>query len=157
LRVSVLRQTNQGAHAALNRGLAVARGEWLTILNSDDYYYPSRLETMLGRAKENGAEFLFSLVDHVDDEGRSLSAAHPEVHKYREACQRRFSLPSIGYTLLEFNIAVTTGNFLFSRALLGRLGGFRPLRLCHDWDFILGAVHETEPLFVDESLMAYRI
>ena len=36
-------QLNQGAHAAINRGLHAAAGDYLAILNSDDAYHPQRL------------------------------------------------------------------------------------------------------------------
>src|SRR5262249_15626438 len=35
-RMRVIAQANQGAHVAINRGLAEARGDYLAILNSDD-------------------------------------------------------------------------------------------------------------------------
>ena len=36
-------QSNAGAHAAIGKGLDLASGECLTILNSDDFYLPGRL------------------------------------------------------------------------------------------------------------------
>jgi glycosyltransferase involved in cell wall biosynthesis len=43
-RLRIFQQDNQGAHAAINRGLREACGKYLAILNSDDVYHPQRLE-----------------------------------------------------------------------------------------------------------------
>ena len=50
-RLRVLTQPNQGAHAAINRGLRAAMGEYLAILNSDDLYHPLRLAKMIEALK----------------------------------------------------------------------------------------------------------
>jgi glycosyltransferase involved in cell wall biosynthesis len=41
-RLVLVRQQNKGAHAAINRGLEMARGDFIAILNSDDLYHPRR-------------------------------------------------------------------------------------------------------------------
>jgi hypothetical protein len=52
---------------------------------------------------------------------------------------------------------VSTGNLVFSRKLYESIGPFAPLRYCHDWDFLLRALVETEPLFVPLPLYRYRL
>lgn len=46
-RVRVLHQTNRGVSAARNAGLAVAQGEYIGFLDSDDWAEPDLLETLL--------------------------------------------------------------------------------------------------------------
>src|SRR6476620_11007346 len=36
-------RANRGAHATINDAIALSRGEWIAILNSDDVYTPERL------------------------------------------------------------------------------------------------------------------
>jgi hypothetical protein len=64
---------------------------------------------------------------------------------------------SIGYALIRQNVAISTGNFVFSRRLAETIGGFQPLKYCHDWDFILQALVHTQPVYVDEALYDYRL
>ena len=47
LDVRLLKQSNRGAHAAINRGVAEAAGDYIAILNSDDFYHHERLEVLL--------------------------------------------------------------------------------------------------------------
>jgi glycosyltransferase involved in cell wall biosynthesis len=45
--IQLVYQTNHGAHHALNQGIALAKGRYVSILNSDDVYHPDRLKTLL--------------------------------------------------------------------------------------------------------------
>lgn len=43
-RITVIRQENQGPEVARNAGVAVARGEYIAFLDSDDFFFPHALE-----------------------------------------------------------------------------------------------------------------
>src|ERR1043165_7678208 len=47
--VRVIHQENHGQAAALNAGISVARGEFIALLDADDYWYPKRLAEVLAR------------------------------------------------------------------------------------------------------------
>jgi len=54
-------------------------------------------------------------------------------------------------------VAVSSGNFVFRRALLEKTGGMCAFRICHDWDFIFAASYHTPLVFVHEPLYEYRV
>lgn len=54
-RVRVIHQKNQGQAAARNRAITVARGQWVTFVDSDDGIHPQMLEHLLRAAEESGA------------------------------------------------------------------------------------------------------
>ncbi|MGE3623453.1 MAG: glycosyltransferase family 2 protein [Bdellovibrionales bacterium] len=59
---------NVGVGAARNAALAAATGEWVTILDADDWYEPRRLEVMLKAAREHEADLVadnLQIYDHV--------------------------------------------------------------------------------------------
>ena len=57
-RIKLIRQENSGAGAARNRGLEVARGEYLSFLDSDDFFEPDMLELSYKKAKEDNSDIV---------------------------------------------------------------------------------------------------
>lgn len=55
-RIKVIHQTNAGQSAARNRGLAVAQGEFLGFVDSDDWIEPDMYEFLYHLLKANGAD-----------------------------------------------------------------------------------------------------
>ena len=154
--VRVLVQPNRGAPAAIMRGLAAARGDVLAILNADDVYHPERLAALVPRLTGPTA-FAFSGVEFIDAEGRGLPPDHAWPSWYAAALRDAGRCPSVGYALLLHNFSVSSGNFVFTRALYEELGGFSEHRFCHDWDFLIRAVYHTEPAWVRRPLLSYRV
>lgn len=153
----VTRQQNQGAHAAINRGISLAKGEWIAILNSDDNFAPGRISKMLDHANKTGSRFVISRVTHVDEYGQPLAETAPHRYYYNWSVNNRELYPTPNFELLRHNYAVTTGNFFFHRSVFEKVGPFRDFKICHDWDFLLRALLVTEISFLDETLYEYRV
>jgi glycosyltransferase involved in cell wall biosynthesis/tetratricopeptide (TPR) repeat protein len=152
--VTLVRQANAGAHVALNRGMAIARGEIIALMNSDDAFAPGRLARLL-EALDTDHALAFSGVALVDE------ASQPSVTAYAQELAARVAevsaLPNLLYALIRHNAAVSTGNLVFRRKLLADVGGFAALRVCHDWDFVLAATYATRIAVVSDPLYVYRL
>lgn len=147
---------NLGAHQTINRGISLAKGDFITILNSDDYFAQDRIEMLVEAALRQNAQLLFSAVRVIGENGeRIVSTGLPsEIESMPDFAQAQ---PSLSIALLFKNVAVSTGNLFFSRKLIEQIGDFRPLRYCHDWDFVLRASLITEPVLLLRPLYYYRI
>jgi glycosyltransferase involved in cell wall biosynthesis len=153
---SLTSQSNAGVSITLNRLMESADGELLAILNSDDCYAPGRLERIAGRAEGNESFFGFSGVDFVETGGANDLARLKEW--YADALRMAACLPSAGFAMLLANLTISSSNFVFSRDLVAKSGGFDPsLPLTQDWDFVLRCLPFAEPVFQPESLLRYRV
>lgn len=157
-RVRAYRQENQGAHAAINRGLALATGEFLAILNSDDLYSAGRLSTLVRLAKEQDLDFIATGLQLIDGEGAAITA-HPWLAEYQRMVARA-EQDGVWAALLERNITVSTSNFFLRRRLYEQLGPIRPYRYNMDWDYVLRAYLAAPARFAwraDLPLWQYRL
>ncbi|MEM9372271.1 MAG: glycosyltransferase family 2 protein [Planctomycetota bacterium] len=157
----LIEQENAGAHAAIARGIAALDTPFCAVLNSDDLYEPERFEAMLPSMPEPRSTaphaIAFSGLTLIDEASKPLDAGHDWAAWYARALEAAGTEPTIGFALLVHNFSVTSGNFLFTRGLYDRLGGFGDHRFVHDWDFLLRATALTEPVFVRDKAMRYRV
>jgi glycosyltransferase involved in cell wall biosynthesis len=152
--VSLVRQPNAGASVALNRGMALARHDTIALMNSDDVFAPRRLETLTA-ALDADTALAFSDCDLIDEADQP--AVGPYATRLRERIDVGAAASNLLYPLISHNVATTTGNLLFRRSLLEAIGGFAPLAVCHDWDFVLAASYATRIAFVRHRLYGYRL
>jgi len=149
-------QTNRGTARTLNETIAKLDEEVVGILNSDDAWRPTRLERLLPELDARHPSIVFSGVECFGDAEQPDLAMFPRWMEMSFALGRCF--PTVGFSLLISNIAMSTGNFLFTRDLHQIAGGFdESMPICHDWQFLLDALRVTEPRFVPDPLYRYRI
>ena len=149
-----VRRDNRGAPATLDEGAALANGRYLAFLNSDDFYAPERIATLVDEIARTGSAWGFSLVSHAFDDAITLPDGAVDIHQR----QRNFlgaTPPS--FTLAELNVAVSSGNLFVERAFFTAVGGFRERRHSHGWDFCLRASAHAEPVIVEQPLYRRRV
>jgi glycosyltransferase involved in cell wall biosynthesis len=71
-RIRLVRSTqNSGPAAARNKALALARGDWIAVIDSDDLMHPDRLKRLVEAAQRDGADIAAD--DLVEFDGVSAS------------------------------------------------------------------------------------
>ena len=68
----VKNEENLGVAATRNRGVALAKGEWIAFLDSDDAWEPEKLNRQLETAKRQQSSFLFTGSAFMDEMGKRL-------------------------------------------------------------------------------------
>ncbi|MDR3048539.1 MAG: glycosyltransferase [Elusimicrobiota bacterium] len=74
-RVIIINQENMGAGAARNRGLDIAKGEYLSILDSDDWFEVDMLYKMYERAKQTDSDMVLCAADIYHNESKLFEKA----------------------------------------------------------------------------------
>lgn len=158
-RIQYYYQKNQGTHNALNRGISLARGEYISILNSDDVYYPNRFEKMVTILEHDGSvHAVFSYIEFIDRNGNSIRfnrgaednwlAHDPETSFERDN--------HIILDLLAGNFLYTTSNLFCRKSVFDDLGYFSNLKYIHDYEFFLRLCYHYKVHIIEEPLLKYR-
>jgi glycosyltransferase involved in cell wall biosynthesis len=159
-RIRYFYQENQGAHKTINRGIQLAKGEYITILNSDDVYYANRLEEFLKILESDSSiNAVFSHIEFINDQGNSI--------KYKIGAEDNWkghdpetSLKgekNIFLALLSGNFLVTTSNLFCRKSVFDNLGLFSNLKYAHDYEFFLKLCYSYKVFIVEKALLKYRI
>jgi glycosyltransferase involved in cell wall biosynthesis len=149
---------NRGAHHTINEAIALATGDYINILNSDDRFLPQRIEKMVAQIAAIGADWGFADVEVVNDEGNIAEPIEGSLAgKLKMIAASAHNAPTIGFALLRHNVAISTGNFFIRTAFFRYMGGFSNLRYVHDQEFALRATLLSEPIYVAEKLYEYRV
>ena len=161
-RVSYFYQENQGAHISINRGIEQSRGDYVSILNSDDIYACNRIALCVDYMQQHpqcGA--LVSRLRGIGADGKKVSK-RDSIHIRAWLDWYKDSLPMFKHDQFNpnafcRNIMITTSNLFVRREVFERVGLFAPLRYAHDWEMLLRLVVSTRMHLLDEDLLEYRI
>ncbi|ROR31468.1 glycosyl transferase family 2 [Mobilisporobacter senegalensis] len=153
--VYIENEENKGAHYSINKGVMEAKGKYIAIINADDLYERNRFSCMVPKMKTGNKQIMFSNVEIID--GNSKISSTEEAEKFRSLPMEVNKYPYVSYALLRQNIAISTGNMLFTKELYEKLKGFREYKYIHDWDFILRACIIDEPEYIANTKYYYRL
>jgi glycosyltransferase involved in cell wall biosynthesis len=148
LAVHCVRQENQGAAVARNRGLAESRGEFIQFLDSDDLLLPDKFSAQVRALREDPqVQFVFSAWEHFGEAAFEWSPYWEEDFK-----PERDNLIDL---LLQKDrrhyLPLCSGNTLFRRALCEQVGPWdTELRNLEDLEYntrvlTLGVPHRYLP------------
>ena len=168
-RIQLYLQANAGSHAAINRGLSLARAPYLAILNSDDCFVPTRLERLMALAQQHPGDLLaVTAVRLIDANGAVVEQHDPQfwwlrmyrdILRYWHGAQATSRHPARD-ALLWGNLTISTSNFFLSRSLLERVGPLGHYRYVLDWEYALRVAIDCPQAFhfLDaERLLDYRL
>ncbi|MDH3464895.1 MAG: glycosyltransferase [Gammaproteobacteria bacterium] len=153
-------QDNQDAYNTINRGLRLATGGFISILNSDDIYELGRLERLRAIHEETSAHCIFTDVTPIDDQGQILDTSHGWHGWHQRNRDVYFRHDDLYIGFLHGNFMVTTSNIFMTRAAVRKVGEFAPLRYLHDYDYIFRVLlaYPNDTIYVhDQRLLSYRI
>lgn len=153
--VRYLRQENAGVAAARNHGAAVATGDYLHFLDSDDVLHPRAIERLLAVMEahpEAGMAYGQTSVGTADGppsphfvpDGERPAGVCPGASELRHLLRRNY---------------IHLGAALLRRGAWERIGGFSPAfqSICEDWDVWVRAATTGVVGYVPRVVLGYRL
>jgi len=132
-KVRYLYQSNSGQARAKNVGCGYAQGEYLAFLDSDDRWYPNKLDAQVKAMEKNpNVGLVYSDVDLIDEEGRLIQKSYLT----KRLSKNRRKLPE---TAIDNHLFPFPSTVLLRRELFEKAGGFDPSFYQNAEDFPLWA------------------
>jgi len=147
-RIVLISQRNQGVSAALNTGLAHAKGKYIARFDADDVCYPDRLQNQYDfMEQQRGYVLVGSDADYMDREGGYLYRYRNIGHTNEEISERIFSYcPFVHSTVF------------YRRDIVRSLGGYNvKAHTFEDWLLWTQLIKKGKCLNFETPLISVRL
>ena len=149
-RIRAIRQNNQGVGAARNTGIAAARGEYLSFLDSDDVWNPGKLEMEIARFEADPSLGMVHCgAESFDTAGNTVKVSLTGMEGW------------VAPELLRLDrevIAAPGSGTMVPKRVAEEVGGYDDrLQPSEDWDFCYRIAVRYRVGFVDTVLVRYRL
>ena len=132
-----------------NRGIAVARAQWIAFIDSDDRWKANKLERQLEyHAARSELQWSYTSRAVIDANGNFFH--HPQHQPWRPHSGR------ILRPLLVFDAKIALPSVMVRRSLLDRVGGFADQRWGEDYELWIRLAQDAECGLIDEPLVEIR-
>ena len=153
-RIRVVRQANAGPAAARNRGIAVARGDLIAFLDSDDIWLPEKTEQQVALMERAGASVPCCL-SNILMKWNSGDRASFDIAWLRPSAEEGLWLNAD--EVLATRFVLFNQGIMIRREVLEKIGGFdESIRYLEDYELPLRLSLEGPWAFIRKPLAVWR-
>jgi len=141
--IKLLHQPNKGVSAARNKGIRYADTNWIALLDSDDEWFPQKLEKQVMTLSQS-PDIKFC---HTEEIWIRNGVRVNQMKKHQKYGGHIF------YKCLDM-CRISPSSVLFHQSILDDVGYFdKDLKVCEDYDLWLRITAKFPVLYIDESLI----
>ena len=156
-RIKVIHKENEGAAIARNVGLKIAEGEYLSILDSDDYFELNMLEDMYKEAVENDLDIIICRAKDLDNITKEIKENKNSIKKEYLPNKDIFNYKDIPNYIFNFSVGWSWDK-LYKRDFIQKNKlEFQNLRSTNDAYFVFISLVLAEKIsIIDNSYIIHR-
>ena len=149
--ITVVTSENCGAAHARNLGILHSKGEYIALLDADDFWHEEKLEKQVNFIKSSKSALVYCASRVIDGDGHSIKVLHPEFAGSCYKMFKRFPTSAI--------ILAGCSSSLFTREILASSGLFNTKITppSEDWDFFRRVSRSGRIDFLTDVLVTYRL
>ncbi len=133
---------NSGAAVCRNKALREAKGKWVAFLDSDDLWYPEKLENQISFMKKNGYHFTYTDYEEIDEDGNRMHVLVTGPKRITRTGMFRYCWPG----------CLTV---MYDREFVGEVQ-IKNIRKNNDYAMWLKVCKKADCFLLDECLAKYR-
>jgi alpha-1,3-rhamnosyltransferase len=172
VRYEFVQKKNEGLAITLNKGVYWSKGDYVTVIASDDLMRPDKVSKLYSflAAKDSRYGLSFGDAEFIDESGCGVDLVEGDVVVEKGAGCSRFidyyTQPRPDVTaasrLYDYGLLVR-GNYLpamsvmWRRAALVDVGMFTPGVVLEDWDLWLRMARNYSAVFIEDVISDYRV
>lgn len=157
-RITILTQKNQGAAVARNKGLDIAKGEYLSILDSDDFFELNMLEQMYNKAINTDVDIVICKSRSYDDKTKVFGAMNWALREYLLPEKDIFNYCDVSKYLFQFTVPWVWNRLIKKNFVEKNNLRFQNLKNTNDFYFgSMSLVLAEKITILPEVLVNYRI
>lgn len=138
-------EKNAGACHARNVGVQNARGKYIAFQDSDDIWYPGKLEKQIRFLQDNRADMVFCQM--ISQNGNKVAIFPPKRYKIIEISKREILKNFLG----------STQTFFIKRECFETVCFDEKLPRYQDWEFLIQVTSSYKVLYQAEPLVIQRL
>lgn len=147
-RIQIIRNgSNMGLVKSLNRGLEFVTGQYIARMDADDIAHKDRIQEQLTYLQKGNYDLIGCSIEFIDEAGSPLNRS--EKYPSSEKVIRKRN---------RWRQCVAHPTFFLKKEVYEKLGGYRDIQYCEDYDFICRCIYSgfrigNHP----KALLSYRI
>ncbi|MBR3913271.1 MAG: glycosyltransferase family 2 protein [Alphaproteobacteria bacterium] len=151
-RFTVIHQKNQGVALTRNKGINMASGEYLSILDSDDYFDKYMLEKMYQKAKNTNSDIVICRSQELNNQTKNIMSMPYSIQQSLLPAKETFNYSDIPTSIIGFCIGWAWDK-LYNREFIKKHNLYFPnLKNSEDFFFVFLSLVLAEKITIMQDI-----